>query len=334
MKNDKIIPGLILVLIGVAFLLHNFGYIHFHWSNIIHLWPIFLIIGGVNLVFVNNRTPLATALKVGVVILGFGLLLFGNFSNRWGFPVYSYSTHDHDNNDSDDNDDDDDSDTTGAKGIVKVEGTSNFILPYTSEAKFAQLHISGGGTKYELNDTTAQLFNADTKEHFGKYEFTHFNTGSTYVLNFDMKDKKGTHFNWDSNDDKSNAVTFRLNPSPIWDINVETGATALNFDLTHFKIRTLKLKGGAASFDVKLGQPIDNNTNVAVSTGMADVDINIPQSAACEIITDSGLSSNSFDDTFKKSDDGIYKTPGFDAAKSKIIINISGGISNFKVHRY
>jgi hypothetical protein len=333
MKNDKIIPGLILVLIGAAFLLHNFGYIHFHWMNIIHLWPIFLIIGGVNLVFVNNRTPLATALKVGVVLLGFGLLLFGNFSNRWGFPVYSYSTHDHDNNDSDDNDDDDDSDTTGAKGIVKVEGTSNFILPYTTDAKFAQLHISGGGTKYDLSDTTAQLFNANTKEHFGKYEFTHFNTGSTYVLNFDMKDKKGSHFDWDSDDDKSNAVTFKLNPSPVWDINVETGATDLNFDLTPFKIRTLKLSGGAAKFQVKLGQPIGENTNVEVSTGMADVDINIPQSAACKIITDSGLSSNSFDG-FTKTNDDNYETPGFDAAKSKIIINISGGISNFKVNRY
>src|SRR4051812_26889874 len=116
MKNDRLIPGLILVLIGAAFLLDNFGYIDFHWSNIIHLWPIFLIIGGVNLVFAHNRSPLATILKVGVVILGFGLLLFGNFSERWGWwPTYAYSWHDHhdhDNNDSDDNDDDDDDDDT------------------------------------------------------------------------------------------------------------------------------------------------------------------------------------------------------------------------------
>ena len=54
---------------------------------------------------------------------------------------------------------------------------------------------------------------------------------------------------------------------------------------------------------------------------------------ACKIITDSGLSSNSFDG-FNKTDDDNYETPGFDAAKSKIIINISGGISDFKVHRY
>ena len=336
MKNDRLIPGLILVLIGAAFLLDNFGYIDFHWSNIIHLWPIFLIIGGVNLVFAHNRSPLATTLKIGVVILGFGLLLFGNFGDRWGWwPKYSYSWHDHrdhDNNDSDDDDDDyDDTASTTAKGIVKVEGNSDFGMPYTADAKIAQLNISGSGTEYNLSDTTNQLFQANTKEHFGKYEFSHSNNGSTYVLNFDMKNKDG-HFNFDTHGDNSNAATFKLNANPLWDIHVETGATDLKFNLTKFKVRTLKLSGGAAAFHVELGQPVENNTNIVVSAGMASVDITIPQTAACQIITSSALSSTNFDG-FNKTSDGNYETPGFENAKNKIIINMSGGMADFKVHR-
>src|ERR1700761_8952051 len=118
MRNDKLIPGMILVMIGAIFLLHNFGYIHFHWGNLIHLWPIFLVIGGVNLVFANNKSAWASILKISVVIAGFALLIFGNFGNRgrwWGWPGYSYhynnNNNDNDDNDSsDDNDDDDDSD--------------------------------------------------------------------------------------------------------------------------------------------------------------------------------------------------------------------------------
>jgi len=338
MKNDKFIPGLILVLIGLTFLLANFGYINFHWENIFHLWPIFLIIAGVNLVFAHNTTPIAYAAKIGVIILGFGLLLFGNFGDRFNWPWYSYSwhsgnhNHGHDNNDSDDDDDDDDDDTTGVKGIVKVDGVSNFNLPYTADAKTAELHISGGGTKYILNDTTSELFKADTKEHFGMYEFTHSNTGSNYVLHFEMKDHRGGHFGWDTDNGKSNAVTFMLNPNPIWTMNVETGATALDFDLTKYKIQKFTLNGGVASFKLKLGQPLEN-TNVEVSTGMASVEIAIPQNAACEIETDSGLSSNNFEG-FTKTDDGHYQTPGFAAAKNKLHINISGGMSSFKVNRY
>jgi len=330
MKNDKLIPGIILVLIGAAFLLNNFNYINFHWSNIWHLWPMFLIIGGVNLVFANNRSPLASALKIGVVLLGFALLLFGNFGDRFGWPVYSYSwgNHDHDNNDSDDNDDDN-SDTAGTKGLVKVEGNSNYNAPYTADVQYGQLNISGGGTEYNLNDTTSQLFSADTKEHFGKYEFSQHKNGATYVLDFKMKDHRG-HFDWGDHN-KSNVANFKLNVNPIWNITVESGATALNFDLSKFKVQSFVLKGGAGSFDVKLGQPLQR-TDVSVSAGASSVDITIPNTAACDIESNTGLASNSFDG-FDKQDNGHYQTPGFAAAKNKMFITINGGVGSFDVHR-
>src|SRR5471030_1377661 len=114
MRNDKLIPGMILVMIGVIFLLHNFGMINFHWSNLFHLWPIFLVIGGVNLVFANNRSPWATILKISVVVAGFALLVFGNFNDRYRWwPRYSYHYNkddDNDNDSSDDNDNDDNDD--------------------------------------------------------------------------------------------------------------------------------------------------------------------------------------------------------------------------------
>ena len=65
---------------------------------------------------------------------------------------------------------------------------------------------------------------------------------------------------------------------------------------------------------------------------MASVDITIPQTAACQIITSSALSSTNFDG-FNKTSDGNYETPGFENAKNKIIINMSGGMADFKVHR-
>src|ERR1700748_2579881 len=182
MRNDKLIPGMILVMIGAIFLLNNFGYINFHWSNIFHLWPIFLVIGGVNLVFANNRSPWATILKIGVVVAGFALLVFGNFGDRyrWWWPHSTYSYH-HDDNDSDDNgsnndsddDDNDDDDDNNSGKITKVEGNSTYNEPYNSSARIARLNISGGGSTYNLRDTTNQLFSANTKEFYGKYQYDH-----------------------------------------------------------------------------------------------------------------------------------------------------------------
>lgn len=334
MRNDRIIPGLILVLIGAMVLLHNFGYVNFHWHNFIALWPVFLLIGGVNLVFAHNRSPWATIIKITVVIACFALLAFGNFNGRYAWwPHYYYNYHHHNrndnNDDSDDNDDDDDDNPPKKGDIVKVEGNSTFNAEYTPGARIARLNISGGGTTYNLNDTTNQLFKANTKEFYGKYQFDHQLQDSVYVLNFNMKNEKG---HLDFGGDKSNSADFQLNVNPEWEINVETGASKLDFDLSRFKIRSLKLKGGAAAFDIKLGEPLAT-TNINVSTGASAVDVNIPKDAACRIEADYGLSSTSFDG-FTKMEDGHYETPGFAAAKNKIYINMSGGVSDFNVHRY
>jgi hypothetical protein len=326
MKKDKLIPGLILVAIGVAFLLNNFGYLHFRWGNIFHLWPIFLVIAGVNLVFANNNSTWATILKFGVAIIGLGLLFFGNFNNRFNYwPGFNYTynndnDNDNSNNDMDDNDDNDSS-------SAKMTGDGVFTEPYRADIKVARLDITGGGTVYTLNDTTNLLFDAKTKDTNNWYDFSHHTDDSVYVVDFHMKNHHG--FNFDSD---KNSVIFRLNPIPVWDIHVETGATKLDFDLTKFKIRELHLHGGAASFNIKLGQPLAI-TDVDIETGVSGVDMSIPKNAACSIETDSGLSHNHFDG-FNKTSDNNYETPGYTSAKNKMHIHISGGLSDFKVMRY
>jgi hypothetical protein len=327
MKNDKLIPGLILVLIGAAFLLNNFGYVHFHWINILHLWPLFLVMAGINLVFAHNTTAWATILKITVLVGGFAIILFGNFGNRFNFwPHYRYSYNNNDNN-NDGDDNDDDSDSTSTTPGTKWGGKANFAEPYKAGIKYARLKIGGGGTTYRLNDVTSELFEADTRGSRNKYDLTERQDDSTSVLDFHMHSHNG--FNWGS---EKNDVNIRLNPNPVWDVEVETGATDLNFDLSKFKVKSLKLHGGAASFNVKMGQP-QSMTDVDISTGVSSVEVSIPQNAACSIQTDSGLSSNNFDG-FTKSSDNNFETPGYSTAKNKMHIHISGGLSDFKVRRY
>jgi hypothetical protein len=102
--------------------------------------------------------------------------------------------------------------------------------------------------------------------------------------------------------------------------------------LSKFKVRSLKLSGGAAAFDVKLGQPLAA-TNVNVSTGMSAVVISMPANAACRIESSTGLSSTNFEG-FNKKVDGIYETPAFANSPNKFYIKMSGGMADFKVKRY
>lgn len=318
MKNDKIIPGLVLVLIGAAFLLNNFGFIHFHWMNLIHLWPLFLVMAGINLVFANNRTVWATILKITVIVGGFALILFGDFGNRFNFwPNFNYTYND-------DRDDNDDSDSTDS-AMVK---TAALNAPYKADIKHVQLNIHGGGATYTLNDETSQLFEASIREGRNRYSLLQHQDDSTCVLDFNMRNHNGFHFG-----SEKNSAVIRLNPNPEWAIDVETGATELNFDLSKFKVSELKLHGGAASFNVKLGRPLAT-TDVDISTGVSSVEVTIPQNAACSIESNSGLSSNNYPPNFITTDDNRHETPGFSAAKNKINIHIKGGLSDFKVRTY
>ncbi|GAB2973782.1 hypothetical protein GCM10027049_04900 [Mucilaginibacter puniceus] len=316
MRNNKLIPGVVLLLLGTVFLLRNYGYVDIHWSNFLHLWPIFIVIAGVNMIFANNKAPWAMGIKLAVIIGGFGLLFFGNFENRFGFwPKGNYEFDIDD--DSDDND------------VVKSESNRFFEEPYNDSIKTARLNIHGGATSYRLRDTTNQLFSAETREFFGKYTFNVTKDDSSSVIDFRMRDNKFKNFGFGDN---SNKATFKLNAKPEWELDINAGATDLDFDLTKFKVKILHIDGGAASFKVKFGQPL-NVTTIKVNTGASDVDIRIPRGAAACIDVHSGLSSDDFEG-FVKIRDHRYETPGYASATNKFNIKINGGVSDFNVKRY
>jgi hypothetical protein len=325
MKKDGLIPGTILVILGAIFLLDNFGVINFDWTNIFHLWPIILVMAGVNIMFAHNRTAGATLVKLLVVFIGMGFLLFGGFRN-------GRTRHTWFHNYSNDNTWNDESDSSNGDSIVKVEGSGRYTEPYKPEVKTAKLIVSGGATSYTLTNTTDQLFDAETKEYGNRYRLATSMNGSEEEINFSMNDSKRHHFNWTFGKNRSNHADIMLNTTPIWDITVEAGAAKLNFDLSKYKVNLIKLEGGAASFNVKMGQPLAT-TNVDISTGVASVDLSIPQNAACHISTDTGLSSKTFDGFDKKSDTE-YETAGFANASNKMYIRMSGGVSSFRVSRY
>ncbi|WP_345948489.1 DUF5668 domain-containing protein [Mucilaginibacter sp. PAMB04274] len=329
MKNDRLFSGLVLVIIGAAFLLHNFGVVDFHWYNIVRLWPIFLVIGGINLLLANTRTVWATIVKVGVLVIGLGFVLFSNAGRRHNDSSlfnFHYNVDDDDDNDVDLDIDDDKDDDIKA---LKANATNVFQQPYTADIKHARLNVSGGATSYVLNTSTDSLFKAATREYYGNYNLSTSKEDSVTVVDFDM-DKHNQHFRL--NGGHMNVAQISLNTAPIWDLNLRGGAAKVDFDLTPYKVRSLNISGGAASCDIKMAANLPL-TDVTVSTGASEVTIRIPKNAACDIAVSSGLSSNDFDG-FTKISSSHYTTPGFEAAKNKIYLKLKGGVSDFNVRRY
>ncbi|HEY0899491.1 MAG TPA: DUF5668 domain-containing protein [Sphingobacteriaceae bacterium] len=312
MKSDKIVWGLILVFVGAILLLDNFNVINFYWGSVWRLWPVILILLGAEMLFARSSKAggpwIAGVITLAVLIfVGWYGSTHKPENNRWSFNWH---------------DEDDSSDS----GEVR---RNSFSEPYLSTIKRAELNVSGGATSYELSDTSSNLIDADIQQRFGNYSLTKTSRDSMEVLTFKMNGKNRIKGRGNFT---ANKATLRLNSNPIWDINVEMGAGETNFDLSKFKVANLNLKGGAASFDVKISEP-QTTTNVEVETGVAEVDLAVPSAVGCRIEVETGLSSRDFEG-FEKQSDGVYVTSNYNASAKKINIKLKGGISDFSVRRY
>lgn len=312
MKTGKIVWGMIYIFIGSIFLLDNFNVIDFYWVSVWRFWPVIFILIGINMLlsrFGNQKAVpalVAAITLLTLVLIGYQGSRRNNDSTWIGFQF--------------DNDDSENDSTRNAP--------SYFIEPYGG-AKRAELRIQGGATSFKLQDTTSSLFEADVKRQFAKYTLTKSISDSVEVLNFRMRNGEQR---WNLDEMENNETNIRLNLTPVWDIHIGMGAGEAIFDLTPYKVSSLKFEGGAASFEAKIGslQPL---TNVTVETGVANVEIDVPSESGCRIVVDSGLSSKDFIG-FIKQTDGTYQTSNYSTAAKKINISLKGGLSSFEVRKY
>jgi len=311
MKSEKIVWGITLVFVGSILLLDNFDVIDFYWRSVWHFWPLILILSGLNLVFGKaKQSPAGKALVILLTCVVLGAVAYvgstrSNHNANWFF-----------NNDEE----------LSASDTNQVR---TFSETYNPAIPNAALTIEGGATVYELKQATAQLFEAEVNQSYGQYTLTKSSTDSLDKVQFKMHDGEKS---WNLKKSNANKAVLRLNPNPIWSIQLDMGAGKADFDLSAYKLADLSIKGGAAAFEVKLGQPL-TLTTVSVDTGVADVKVSIPENAACQIEYEGGLTSKSFEG-FDKKRDGLYESANYATAATKIHIKLNGGLSSFKVKRY
>ena len=316
MNKEKLSWGLILLFVGGVLLLENLGVIDFYWRSVFNMWPIILIVIGVNLLV--PKRGIGPAISVVVTIAALSFLAFrGTFpphSHWWTFDNNDWKSEKRMSNDS---------------GQTREKTSGMFTQEYDSAITTANLHIKGGAVAYEIDGRTDKLFQAEAISTFGGHHLKTTTTGTEADLIFRMRDTGKGDWNMRSNE---NRAKISLNNKPIWRISLDMGAGTAEFDLTEYKVARLSFKGGAASFEAKLGMPVDE-TVVTAESGAASVEIEIPRAAACRINVKSGLSSKDFPG-FNRQADGSYTTEGYEDASNRFVVNLKGGLSSFSVKRY
>jgi hypothetical protein len=308
MSYRKIFWGLLLVLIGIMFILKNTGVLFFNWHTIWHLWPVILILWGISLIPVKDWIKLVLSFLT-VIVTFFAIQQYAPKDNqKWDFEW----------NDHNDRDNKDEKDSRTYNNVMSED--------FDSLTKYAELKLNIGVGDFEISDSTDKLIEVKHDNDNANYSMTAKAEDSLTVV--DLTLDKG-EFN-DGN--MKNSVKMKLNPNPIWDLDLNVGAAEVDFDLSGFKTRNLKIQGGASDIDIKLGAALPL-TELKLEAGAASITIRIPESAGCEIVSNTFLSSKDFKG-FTKTGKQNYQTPNFATSKNVIKINLQAGVARVDVIRY
>ncbi len=117
---------------------------------------------------------------------------------------------------------------------------------------------------------------------------------------------------------------FTINKDTPITIELKTGASDNQIDLSELKVSQVKLGSGASS--TRLTMPANAGfTRLDVESGAASVDISVPPGVAARIRNHSGLSSLNIDKTRFPIAGDVYQSADYDHAMNKADINFKWG---------
>lgn len=306
MKQSNIFWGSVLIGMGSLMLFDKLGIIHFSWWEFSRLWPFLIILWGVVILPVKNGIKILLALLTLVASLWFYSYRVDNYSsyrkhyNGWSF---------------DQNDDD------------EVEALSetgqSFSEPFAEGIENASLEMDAAAGNFILQGSTSELIYADSRG-FGSDFIFKVETGDNHSK-ITIKQQSGVKMPFKNH----SSFNMMLNTTPVWDFDFDIGGANFDFDLSNHKVENLKIDGGAAAIDLKIGT-LQPETDIRINTGASSVNITIPTSAGCSVEGNTVLSSRDLEG-FNRLAKGRYETPGFDTAQQKIRIKLDAAVSSFKI---
>jgi len=298
-QMGRILWGLVLVIIGGLMLLDNLNIITVHFSYLWQLWPLLLVVAGLSMM--SLRGWLAGAVVAVVSISLIALVVATTVDNPYVTISPYVPAH--------------------TQRITKNIVASN-------DSTEADISVKAGAAEIVLSSSMARTGVEATLQssHMTLEQEASVKDGTHYVR-FTTEGARNTWFGG-----FTNRLSLDITRSIPVALHIDVGASSLSGDISKVKLKSLTVKAGASSIDLKLGDA-SSRQEVTLDTGASSINLQIPEKVGVRVYTNNGLSSFEFAGVDKKSD-GVYESTEFEAANVHIIIHTEIGISRFVIQRY
>lgn len=333
MKSKNLFLGIIILFVGIIALLASLQVIHFSWCIAKTLWPMVLVIIGISVL------PIKDYMKVILLVLTLGascLIYYLKIQHPERYRQSSCFFHNrrrdrHKEDCTDYFDSLNEGHKKNALGSIVYESDSSqqFSSPYEA-VRNAHLDLEMGAGTLVLNDPCAELILANTRSNFARYTFRKITTPDDSLSKIAIQQSSTSH---PIKGKMRNTVDIRLCEKPIWDFDIEAGASSLDLDFSPYKTDKVTIHASVCDMNIKMGGDLIDDSVLDIESGVSNIDIRIPEKIGCKIEIESALSNKDFIG-FEKTDRHHWKTSNFDEAEKHFVIKLSCGVSNVSISRY
>lgn len=255
---------LLLIAFGVYFLLRNLGWVspELHWGAVLQLWPLLLVLLGVNLIVQQLPRPMGSFLSglVGLAgVLGFGYVLFFGV----GHPTLQ---------------------KLGVEEATAVWQQESVV--------FSREGVETAVVDIEFDNPRARLFALSDSPNLiegevsflGELEFKTDMSDNEAEVSLDIRSKPAQWLNpanWQGEDAKPWEIG--LSPSVPLELTLDVSNGAGEFDLSELTLEALRLDGGNGQTEVMLPGGV---YEVKVDGGNGGIEMSIPESGGQMIEVD------------------------------------------------
>lgn len=299
---SRIILGAAVIIVGMLLLASNLDWFHVDlWLVVLDFWPLILILVGLRLVITNGLIYLGVA---AMIIAGAVLALVfapDSFRNR----IMNQSTN---------------------AEVLPTQKLEERLRDNTERLIF-KLDFGAATIRFhDLKDAGA--YEAEFK-NTNRIEEEVTSTGDELTISLDQAPFRG--YFWQRI--KNREADIALNPTIPLEVELDTGATKQELDFSNLKLERLKLDSGATSANVTFGANVDSLV-ADVDAGASSLTFRVPKGVGVRIESDSGLSSNNFEEAGLSKSENIYETADFPATAQKITLRLDAGATSIRLERY
>ncbi len=304
----RFFDGLVTVSIGLLLLANTTGFISWSvWWEVLQLWPVLLISAGLGILGKAVGQTWLRVLGTLVVIAALAIAAASSLASS-SVPGFTFS---------------------GAEEFA-------FEEPLGAGTD-ATLSLDSGVGEIEIDSIRAREVRIDGSSPFGEPRFEVLRSNSTSEVEFALTGEGGVSAFPGT---PATRVSTSLSEQLPWEIEVDSGVSTLEADLSDLEVSRFQLKTGVSSNTVRLGDAPGSTDEgvVIIDAGIASVKVLVPSDAEVRVETQSGLTGVDISQLLDKTNQREWQTPGFDSARAAgrpvWVITAKSGIGSFAVDTY